>query len=178
MRKPVYAICEQQRRRSDCTSTLISIFIIRGLDSIIPLCFYIRNFKPLASFLSWAGRFESYLVENPKDRFSCDGAHIMYSQYTKQLMYSQLEIKQKYTDKITHKKTCLKARARHCVNIFWGLLMFAAHLWLFFTRKCCKNTTDTVDRVKRIWYLTPMRAAKVQASLRIRAVSPEPSLLA
>ena len=35
-----------------------------------------------------------------------------------------------------------------------------------------------MDPVKRIWYLSPMRAAKVQASLRIRAVSPEPSLLA
>ena len=35
-----------------------------------------------------------------------------------------------------------------------------------------------MDRVKRIWYLSPMRAAKVQASLRVRAVSPEPSLLA
>ena len=35
-----------------------------------------------------------------------------------------------------------------------------------------------MDRVKRIWYLSPMRAAKVQASLRIRPVSPEPSLLA
>ena len=34
-----------------------------------------------------------------------------------------------------------------------------------------------LDRVKRIWYLSPMRAAKVQASLRICAVSPEPSLL-
>ena len=32
--------------------------------------------------------------------------------------------------------------------------------------------------VKRIWYLLPMRPAKVQASLRIRAVSPEPPLLA
>ena len=31
--------------------------------------------------------------------------------------------------------------------------------------------------VKRIWYLSPMRVAKVQASLRIRAVSPEPPLL-
>ena len=38
--------------------------------------------------------------------------------------------------------------------------------------------TDKLDRVKRIWYLSPMRAAKVQASLRIRAVSPEPLLLA
>ena len=35
-----------------------------------------------------------------------------------------------------------------------------------------------LDRLKRIWYLLPMRAAKVQVSLRIRAVSPEPSLLA
>ena len=39
---------------------------------------------------------------------------------------------------------------------------------------CCCH----MDRVKRIWYLSPMRAAKVQASLRIRAVSPEPPLLA
>ena len=35
-----------------------------------------------------------------------------------------------------------------------------------------------LDRIKRIWYLSPMRAAKVQASLRIRVVSPEPPLLA
>ena len=35
-----------------------------------------------------------------------------------------------------------------------------------------------MDRVKRIWFLSPMRAATVQASLRIRAVSPEPPLLA
>ena len=35
-----------------------------------------------------------------------------------------------------------------------------------------------MGRDKRIWYLSLMRAAKVQASLRICAVSPEPSLLA
>ena len=35
-----------------------------------------------------------------------------------------------------------------------------------------------MDRAKRIWYLSPMQAVKVQASLRIRAVSPEPPLLA
>ena len=35
-----------------------------------------------------------------------------------------------------------------------------------------------VGRVKRIQYLSPMRAAKVQASLRIRAVSPGPPLIA
>ena len=40
------------------------------------------------------------------------------------------------------------------------------------------NYCSQMGRAKRIWYLLPMRAAKVQASLRIRAVSPEPSLLA
>ena len=35
-----------------------------------------------------------------------------------------------------------------------------------------------MDRVKRSWDLSPMRAAKVQASLHIREVSPEPPLLA
>ena len=39
--------------------------------------FYTWNFKPLASFGGCAGRFESYLVENPKDRFSDDVAHLM-----------------------------------------------------------------------------------------------------
>ena len=34
-----------------------------------------------------------------------------------------------------------------------------------------------MDRVKRIRYLSPMPAAKVQASLRIRTVSPERLLL-
>ena len=46
------------------------------------------------------------------------------------------------------------------------------HLYMFL------KSLFYMDRVKRIWYLSPMRAAKVQASLRIRAVSPEPSLLA
>ena len=36
---------------------------------------------------------------------------------------------------------------------------------------------DCLGRFKRIWYLSPMRAVKVQACLRIRAVSPEPTLL-
>ena len=39
------------------------------------------------------------------------------------------------------------------------------------------NYSSVMGRAKRIWYLSPMRAAKVQTSLRIRAVSPEPPLL-
>ena len=34
----------------------------------------IQNLKNLASLCSWAGQFESYLVENPEDRFSRDEA--------------------------------------------------------------------------------------------------------
>ena len=37
---------------------------------------------------------------------------------------------------------------------------------------------NDMGRVKWIWYLLPMRAAKVQASLHICAVLPEPLLLA
>ena len=37
---------------------------------------------------------------------------------------------------------------------------------------------EHLDHVKQIWYLSHMPAAKVQASLRIRTVSPEPPLLA
>ena len=33
----------------------------------------------LASICSWAGWFESYLVENPEDRFSRDGAQMLPS---------------------------------------------------------------------------------------------------
>ena len=33
------------------------------------------NFLTLASLCSWAYLFESYLVENPEDRFSGDEAH-------------------------------------------------------------------------------------------------------
>ena len=44
--------------------------------------------------------------------------------------------------------------------------------------KLYQVAAECMDRVKRIWYLSPMRAAKVQASLRIRAVSAEPPLLA
>ena len=37
---------------------------------------YIGNFITLASFFSWADRFESYLVENPEDRLSRDEVHM------------------------------------------------------------------------------------------------------
>ena len=70
------------------------------------------------------------------------------------------------------------------LNIFcqrWALLFCMTinkRCILFALKGALKKYVYQMDRVKRIWYLSPMRAAKVQASLRIRAVSPEPSLLA
>ena len=47
-------------------------------SSMIPACTcLIQNFKTLAGCCSKAGRFESYLVENSKDKFSPDMAHVV-----------------------------------------------------------------------------------------------------
>ena len=73
MRKPVFAICEHQPVHP---RSLISTFIVRCLDSIISLNSISEISKPLASFCGCAGRFESYLVGNPEDRFSRDEAQI------------------------------------------------------------------------------------------------------
>ena len=56
--------------------SVISAFVVRCLDNIIS-SFYIRNLKPLSSFCSWAGRFESDSFTNSKDRFSRDVAQII-----------------------------------------------------------------------------------------------------
>ena len=63
--------------------------------------------------------------------------------------------------------------------VFW----LASVCWMLYLT-CCNQVyfwncrLNNVGRAKRICHLSPMRAAKVQASLRIRAVSPEPPLLA
>ena len=55
--------------------SLIRAFVVHCLDTIISLVSIICNFKPLPSFCGCTGRFVSYLVTNPKDRFSRDEAH-------------------------------------------------------------------------------------------------------
>ena len=62
--------------------------------------------------------------------------------------------------------------------IFKGNVRLHCLFSTVYTSMLTFSSIYNLDRVKRIWYLSPMRAAKVQASLRIRAVSPEPSLLA
>ena len=77
MRKPVYAICYQQRRRSASASAQsdqhLCCSLLRQHNTS---SFYIQNFKPPAGLYGCAGRFESYLVVNSEDRFSCDEAQL------------------------------------------------------------------------------------------------------
>ena len=89
--------------------SLISTFVVRCLDSIIPIvstedqirrvfndnrriiitkyppylfhCFYIRAFKPLPSFCVCAGWFVSYMVANPEDQLFRDKAHFCVNSY-------------------------------------------------------------------------------------------------
>ena len=71
-----YVICEQQRRRSACTSAQSDQRLCCSLPRYYNILnFYIWNFKPLASFCSWAGQFESDLVGNSqKHVFSWRGS--------------------------------------------------------------------------------------------------------
>ena len=61
--------------------SLISAFVVRCLDSLIPLdFFYSRNFKTLASFCGCAGRFVSGLVGNSRRHvLSCRGFVTFYA---------------------------------------------------------------------------------------------------
>ena len=72
MRKPIYAICEQQRH------SLISAFVVHCLDSIIPLVSISKiSSLYLALWAAKAGLSLPWLI-NPGDRFSRDEAHFNY----------------------------------------------------------------------------------------------------
>ena len=60
VRKPVYAICEQQRRRSACTFAQTDQHLCCSLPRYYNITSsYICNFMTLACFCGWAGRCNS-----------------------------------------------------------------------------------------------------------------------
>ena len=121
MGKPVIAVCEQQMGRSACASAQ------KNTSS-----FFIRNFKPLASLSGCAGRFLSYLVANPEDRFSRDEAQIVVMKtvpFRKAIfkylanfwalclsyyhrLYEPRHEKTCLCDQVRHKPTCAATEAR------------------------------------------------------------------
>ena len=77
MRKPVYAISEQQRRRTVCASAQSDQHLCCSLPrSYDTATFYIQNFKPLHRVCGCAGPFESTLVTNLENNFPRDKAQI------------------------------------------------------------------------------------------------------
>ena len=92
MRKPVLAICEQQRCRSACTPPQSDQHLCCSLLRYYNTSsFYIQNFKTLVCLCNWAGRFESYLEKNPKTGFLVTRLHlfcspeVMFTQYRRKL---------------------------------------------------------------------------------------------
>ena len=72
---------KQSSRLTECSFAFASAQSGQHLCRSLPRqfdisSFYISNFMTLASFCSWAGRFETCLVENPEDRFSRDEVHV------------------------------------------------------------------------------------------------------
>ena len=62
-----YSICEQQRRRLACASAQSDQHLYCSLPRQYgTYTCLIQNFKTLANLCRWAGRFESYLVANPR----------------------------------------------------------------------------------------------------------------
>ena len=72
-----YAVCEQQRRRSDCASALSDQHLCCSLLRQYDISrFYSPNFKNLASFCGCAGQFVSGLVgDSRRHIFSCRGSY-------------------------------------------------------------------------------------------------------
>ena len=79
MRKPVYVICEQQMRRSVCASA----FVVRCLDSIIPL-FAVAEISrlKLVSVAEQAGLSLNW-AQTPEDKFSRGEAHLHFASLMK-----------------------------------------------------------------------------------------------
>ena len=70
-------------------------------------------------------------------------------------------------------------KVNNVVSLF-NIVAFYFILFYFIAKLCVagKLLSEEEKRCMRLWYLSHRRPAKAQASLRIRAVSPEPSLFA
>ena len=78
LRKPVYAICEQQRHRSACKSAQSDLRLCYSLLRQYHTCIcYIQSFKTLASLCSWADQFRALPGQKPlRQVFWWCGSHI------------------------------------------------------------------------------------------------------
>ena len=81
MKNLFYVICEQQRRRSACTSVQSDQHLNRSLSGLCNTLLYPEFQDSRDSLCRWAGRFETNLIANHGDRFSRDVAHFVLQYY-------------------------------------------------------------------------------------------------
>ena len=118
--KPVYVVhvCKQQRHRSAWESAQSDHRLCYSLPRQHNACSYrcyIQNIKTLASFCSWAGRFESCLVAHPRRQVSRDIAHLSRDtpKSVMQLIYNAIvKGKVQWNVTITSRSPPLTARGR------------------------------------------------------------------
>ena len=83
MRKPVFAICEQQRHRSPCASAQSDQRLYYSLPGKYNTSsFHIHNFKPLANLCSWAMPWENVspgVSNQPRHKPACAGTEASWS---------------------------------------------------------------------------------------------------
>ena len=75
----------------------------------------------------------------------------------------------------------LMSRHRHFFRVLISYFVSHSKVWFFLFAYCIENMlkiSSVTSQLMRLWYLSHRRPAKTQASLRIRTVSPEPSLFA
>ena len=78
MRKPVFATCEQQRRRSACTSAQSDQRLCcLLLDSIIPLLAIAKISRLQLVFVAEQASLSLIWSQTPRDRFSRDESQII-----------------------------------------------------------------------------------------------------
>ena len=70
--------------------SLISIFVVRCLDNIIPWVSISKISSLHLASVAVHASFESYLVENHKGRFSCDEAHVSWSCGSEPVHYKEM----------------------------------------------------------------------------------------
>ena len=76
-------------RTTKAQISLISTFLVRCLDSIIPI---LAKSNMLVFVAEQAGRFESYLTTTPEDRFSCDVAPVMMNRIIRFYWYMSCDM--------------------------------------------------------------------------------------
>ena len=104
-----YAICEQQWCRSACASAQSDQHLCCSLLRLYYMytC-YIQSFKILASFCSWAGWFEYYLVESPR-------SHIFAWRVSNDITDTQTKAPDGFDRDFPHKQ--YSAKYESCQNI-------------------------------------------------------------